>query len=97
MSIFEILTTNNIVLQITIAAKIIDLVYGLMLQSGNDAAEAIARYLGGSIEGFANISDRATIKGKITIGGRVRVDGNAHIILHESYGIIDQAHHSLKL
>lgn len=35
--------------------KLIDLVYGLMLQSGNDAAEAIARYLGGSIEGFAKI------------------------------------------
>lgn len=30
-----------------------DLVYGLMLRSGNDAAEAIALYLGGSIEGFA--------------------------------------------
>lgn len=35
--------------------KLIDLVYGLMLQSGNDAAEAIARYLGGSIEGFAKM------------------------------------------
>lgn len=30
-----------------------DLVYGLMLRSGNDAAEAIALYLGGSIDGFA--------------------------------------------
>ena len=35
--------------------KLIDLVYGLMLRSGNDAAEAIARYLGGSIEGFAKM------------------------------------------
>lgn len=35
--------------------KLIDLVYGLMLQSGNDAAEAIARYLGGSIQGFADM------------------------------------------
>lgn len=35
--------------------KLIDLVYGLMLQSGNDAAEAIARYLGGSVEGFAKM------------------------------------------
>lgn len=32
-----------------------DLVYGLMLRSGNDAAEAIALYLGGSIEGFASM------------------------------------------
>lgn len=33
--------------------KLIDLVYGLMLRSGNDAATAIALYLGGSIENFA--------------------------------------------
>lgn len=32
-----------------------DLVYGLMLRSGNDAAEAIALYLGGSIENFATM------------------------------------------
>lgn len=32
-----------------------DLVYGLMLRSGNDAAEAIALYLGGSIESFATM------------------------------------------
>ena len=42
--------------------KLIDLVYGLMLQSGNDAAEAIARYLGGSIEGFANIMNETATK-----------------------------------
>ncbi|WP_090853611.1 D-alanyl-D-alanine carboxypeptidase family protein [Paraliobacillus sp. PM-2] len=30
-----------------------DLVYGLMLRSGNDAATAIAEYVGGSIGGFA--------------------------------------------
>lgn len=29
-----------------------DLVYGLMLRSGNDAAVAIAEYIGGSVEGF---------------------------------------------
>ncbi|MFC5772448.1 D-alanyl-D-alanine carboxypeptidase family protein [Ectobacillus antri] len=29
-----------------------DLVYGLMLRSGNDAAHAIAEYVGGSVEGF---------------------------------------------
>lgn len=29
-----------------------DLVYGLMLRSGNDAAVAIANYIGGSVEGF---------------------------------------------
>ena len=30
-----------------------DLLYGLMLRSGNDAAVALANYVGGSIEGFA--------------------------------------------
>lgn len=32
-----------------------DLVYGLMLVSGNDCALAIANYLGGSLEGFAEM------------------------------------------
>lgn len=32
-----------------------DLLYGLMLKSGNDAAVALAIYVGGSIEGFANM------------------------------------------
>ncbi len=32
-----------------------ELLYGLMLQSGNDAAVAIAEHIGGSIEGFSKI------------------------------------------
>jgi serine-type D-Ala-D-Ala carboxypeptidase (penicillin-binding protein 5/6) len=32
--------------------KLEDLVYGLMLRSGNDTAEAIAEYVGGSLDGF---------------------------------------------
>ena len=32
-----------------------DLLYGLMLKSGNDAAVALAVHIGGSIEGFANM------------------------------------------
>jgi D-alanyl-D-alanine carboxypeptidase (penicillin-binding protein 5/6) len=32
--------------------KLRDLVYGLMLRSGNDAAVAIAEYVGGSVDGF---------------------------------------------
>ncbi|MEK3885935.1 D-alanyl-D-alanine carboxypeptidase family protein [Bacillus sp. FSL K6-3431] len=32
--------------------KLEDLVYGLMLRSGNDAASAIAEHVGGSLEGF---------------------------------------------
>ena len=34
---------------------LLDLVYGLMLRSGNDAAKAIARYVGGSVENFASM------------------------------------------
>lgn len=33
--------------------KLKDLVYGLMLRSGNDTAVAIAEYVGGSVDGFA--------------------------------------------
>ncbi|WML59883.1 D-alanyl-D-alanine carboxypeptidase family protein [Neobacillus sp. PS2-9] len=33
--------------------KLNDLVYGLMLRSGNDTAVAIAEYVGGSVDGFA--------------------------------------------
>lgn len=32
-----------------------DLLYGLMLRSGNDAAVALAEYVGGSVERFANL------------------------------------------
>jgi serine-type D-Ala-D-Ala carboxypeptidase (penicillin-binding protein 5/6) len=32
-----------------------DLLYGLMLKSGNDAAVALAEYVGGSVEGFADL------------------------------------------
>lgn len=34
--------------------KIKDLLYGLMLRSGNDAATALACHVGGSVDGFAN-------------------------------------------
>ncbi|MCD7033314.1 D-alanyl-D-alanine carboxypeptidase [Metabacillus sp. GX 13764] len=39
-------------------AKLKDLVYGLMLRSGNDAAMAIAEYIGGSKEGFAYLMNQ---------------------------------------
>lgn len=35
--------------------KLLDLVYGLMLRSGNDAALVIAKYVGGSVESFVNL------------------------------------------
>ncbi|WP_108672303.1 D-alanyl-D-alanine carboxypeptidase family protein [Peribacillus acanthi] len=38
--------------------KLKDLVYGLMLRSGNDAAVAIAEYIGGSMEGFVYLMNQ---------------------------------------
>lgn len=38
-----------------------DLLYGLMLCSGNDSAVALAEYLGGSLEGFAEIMNNKAI------------------------------------
>lgn len=35
-----------------------DLLYGLMLRSGNDAAVALAEYVGGSLEGFAELMNK---------------------------------------
>lgn len=35
-----------------------DLLYGLMLRSGNDAAVALAEYIGGSINGFADLMNK---------------------------------------
>ena len=41
-----------------------DLLYGLMLRSGNDAAVALALHIGGSVEGFAEImNERARLMG----------------------------------
>lgn len=38
--------------------KLEDLVYGLMLRSGNDTAEAIAEYVGGSLDGFVYLMNQ---------------------------------------
>lgn len=35
-----------------------DLLYGLMLKSGNDAAVALAEHVGGGIEGFADLMNK---------------------------------------
>lgn len=35
-----------------------DLLYGMMLKSGNDAAIAIAEHIGGSVEGFADMMNQ---------------------------------------
>ncbi len=39
-----------------------DLLYGLLLCSGNDAAIALAEYVGGSVEGFADLMNQKAIE-----------------------------------
>lgn len=39
-----------------------DLLYGLMLRSGNDAAVALAEHVGGSIEGFATLMNKKAVE-----------------------------------
>ncbi|MCM1370862.1 MAG: D-alanyl-D-alanine carboxypeptidase [Clostridium sp.] len=43
---------SGIYIQVGENMRLIDLVYGLMLRSGNDAALAIAKYVGGSVDDF---------------------------------------------
>ncbi len=49
---------SAIYLQVGEKIKLRDLVYGLMLRSGNDAAIAIAEYVGGSVEGFSALMNQ---------------------------------------
>ncbi|WP_082053716.1 D-alanyl-D-alanine carboxypeptidase family protein [Gordoniibacillus kamchatkensis] len=44
---------SSIYLQLGEEMKLSDMLYGMMLRSGNDAATAIAEHVGGSVEGFA--------------------------------------------
>ena len=46
--------------------KLRDLVYGLMLRSGNDAALAIAKYVGGSVDKFVEMMNEKAKKLKMT-------------------------------
>lgn len=53
---------SSIYLQRGEKVKIADLLYGLMLQSGNDCAEALAITVGGSIENFAELMNETARK-----------------------------------
>ncbi|HWR19998.1 MAG TPA: D-alanyl-D-alanine carboxypeptidase family protein, partial [Clostridia bacterium] len=46
---------SSIYLELEEKMSVEDLLYGLMLNSGNDAAVALAVHIGGSLEGFANL------------------------------------------
>ncbi len=60
-----------------------DLLYGLMLRSGNDAACALALYVGGSIEAFADMMNEEA---------RVAGAQNSHFV--NPHGLHDDNHYS---
>jgi D-alanyl-D-alanine carboxypeptidase len=49
---------SSLYLQLGEEMSLENMLYGLMLRSGNDAATAIAEHLGGSVEGFAYLMNR---------------------------------------
>ena len=58
-----------------------DLLYGLMLRSGNDAAVALAIHVGGSIEGFANMMNEKAKEMRLT---------NSHFVV--PHGLDNEGH-----
>lgn len=65
-----------------------DLLYGLMLRSGNDAALAIANYVGGSVEKFVEMMNETASK----IGMKDSVFKNPHGLDQEDGGNISSAY-----
>ncbi|WP_035157178.1 D-alanyl-D-alanine carboxypeptidase family protein [Cohnella thermotolerans] len=63
--------------------KLEDLLYGLMLRSGNDAATAIAEHVGGSLEGFVYLMNR-----------KAEELGLAHTRFENPHGLDQQGHYS---
>lgn len=52
---------SSVYLQVGEKITLLDLLYGLMLRSGNDASNAIARVVGGNVEGFVKLmNDKAS-------------------------------------
>lgn len=60
-----------------------DLLYGLMLRSGNDAAVALALHVGGSIEGFADMMNKKAEKLGLT---------NSHFVV--PHGLDNEGHYT---
>lgn len=72
----EVLTMygSNIYIELGEKMKLLDLVYGLMLRSGNDAAIVIANYIGGSEEKFVEMMNNKALE----IGMKNTVYKNPH-------------------
>ena len=67
-------------------ASVRDLLYGLMLRSGNDAAVALAEHVGGSVKGFAELMNEKAIELGLT---------NTHFVT--PHGIDDANHYTTAL
>lgn len=67
-------------------ASVRDLLYGLMLRSGNDAAVALAEHVGGSVKGFAELMNEKAIELGLT---------NTHFIT--PHGLDDANHYTTAL
>lgn len=67
-------------------ASVRDLLYGLMLRSGNDAAVALAEHVGGSVKGFAKLMNEKAIELGLT---------NTHFIT--PHGLDDANHYTTAL
>lgn len=63
-----------------------DLLYGLMLRSGNDAAVALAEHVGGSVKGFAELMNEKAIELGLT---------NTHFVT--PHGLDDANHYTTAL
>src|SRR5690606_2062734 len=59
-----------------------DLLYGLMLRSGNDAAVAIAEHIGGSVEGFVFLMNQ-----------KARELGMEHTVFSNPHGLDTHEEH----
>lgn len=67
-------------------ASVRDLLYGLMLRSGNDAAVALAEHVGGSVKGFAKLMNEKAIELGLT---------NTHFVT--PHGLDDANHYTTAL
>lgn len=67
-------------------ASVRDLLYGLMLRSGNDAAVALAEHVGGSVKEFAELMNEKTIELGLT---------NTHFVT--PHGLDDANHYTTAL
>lgn len=75
-----------------------DLLYGLLLRSGNDAAVALANYVGGSIEGFAEMMNEKAKEMGLTNSSFVvphGLDNDGHYTT--AYELAKMADYALKI